>query len=253
MVSGHQMRTPDATRTGPPMPDPRPTPLARSGRSSWLADLRRDFPYAIRSLRRSLDFSLLALFTLAIGIGANAAIFSVVNAVLLRPLPYVEPDALVRVFEALKDKPAWTGAVSVPNLRDWRDQSKTFEQFVAYQVTGGNLEGGSEPERLVSVLASANLFTTLRVPPIAGRTFAPDDDQPGHNSVVVLSEALWRRRFAGDPAAVGRSIQLDGRPRVIIGVMPARFVFLRAEPRSTFGSRTRPTNSSRCAATTRRP
>jgi predicted permease len=187
--------------------------------------LARDVPYAARTLRRTATVSLLAVVTLALGIGANAAIFSVVNAVLLRPLPYREPDRLVRVFETKKDDPTWTGSVAVPNLNDWREQSRTIEGFVAYEFSGRNLQRGADVQRVSAVTVSANAFAILGHPPLLGRGFAPGEDAEGRNQVVVLSEGLWRREFGADPAVVGRAISLDGVPHEVVGVMPADFGF----------------------------
>jgi putative ABC transport system permease protein len=194
-------------------------------RASWVSDLRRDIPYSVRALQRTPAFTLLCILTIAVGIGANAAIFSVVNEVLLRPLPYAEPDRLVRVWESLKDHADWTGSISVPNLRDWQAQSKTVQHFVAYQFTDRILDGGTEPERLMALEATANMFAALGIKPLAGRTFAANEDLPGQNRVVVLAENFWRRRFAGDRNIVGTSITLSGVPHVVVGVMPAAFAF----------------------------
>lgn len=199
--------------------------VGSGARSSWLTDLGRDIPYAIRALQRTPGFTVLCILTIAVGIGANAAIFSVVNKVLLRPLPYAEPDRLVRVWESLKDEPKWAGSVSVPNLRDWREQSKTLNHFVAYQFSDRILGDRGEPERLLAVEVSPAMFPALGVTPLLGRGFAPDEDESGKNNVVVLSENLWRRRFAADPALVGTRILLGGVAHTVVGIMPRTFAF----------------------------
>jgi putative ABC transport system permease protein len=184
----------------------------------------QDLRYALRTLRKNPGFTALVAFTLALGIGANAAIFSIFHTVLLRPLPYAEPDRLVRIFETFGTE-GWSGSVSVPNFRDWREQSRAFETLVAYQHGSRNLQGVTDPERLRSVEASGELFEMLGVPAMLGRVFQRGEDAPELADVAVLSEALWRRRFAADPAVVGKSLMLDGRSFTVLGVMPERFSF----------------------------
>jgi putative ABC transport system permease protein len=194
------------------------------GIGDWLDGLWRDVRYAFRSLRRSPGFVAVAVFCLALGIGANAAIFSVINAVLLRPLPFREPEQLVRLLEATRD--GFEGSVSVPNFRDWKAQSRSFERMTMYGVTSRNLQGaGGDPERIRAIEATADLFPLLGVVPMLGRTFGEGEDTPGRGAVAVVSEGMWRRRFGGEPAVVGQTIDLDGTPYTIIGVMPARFDF----------------------------
>jgi predicted permease len=194
-----------------------------SGGASWSDDLRRDVRFGLRSLGRSPGFAAVAILCLALGIGANAAIFSVVNAVLLRPLPYPEADHLVRVYESFPG--GMYGSVSVPNYRDWLAQSDGFEQLAAWRVGSRNLRGSGEAEHLRVVEATPNLFSMLRASSLLGRTFVPGQDEPGKAQVAVLSESLWRRRFGGDRSVLGRAIELDGSPHTVIGVMPASFAF----------------------------
>jgi len=186
----------------------------------------QDVRYAARMLAKSPAFSVVAVLTLALGIGANTAIFTVLNAVLLKPLPYAEPDRLVRTYELF---PLTTGlargSVSIPNFRDWQQQSQTFQSMTAFDVGSSTLQEGSNPERIPAVNATANLFTTLGVRPLLGRGFASDEDQPGKQDVVVLSHSLWRTRFSSDPEILGKAIQLDGKPRTVIGVTPKEFYF----------------------------
>src|SRR4051794_22623260 len=190
---------------------------------TWLDDLRRDVRFGLRSLRRSPGFTVVAMLCLALGIGANAALFSVLNAVMLRPLSFPQPDRLVRIWESIGER--GQGSVSVPNYRDWVAQSTGFEQLVAWLDGSRNLQGMGEAERITTVQATSNLFSTLRARPLLGRTFVPRQDEPGHGRVVVLSESLWRRRFGADRSILGRALQLDGAPYSVIGVMPASFVF----------------------------
>jgi predicted permease len=189
---------------------------------TWIEDLGRDVRFGLRSLRRSPAFTVVAILCLALGIGANAAIFSVLNAVLLRPLPYPEPERLVRIWEA---KENFTGTTSVPNYRDWVQQSTGFEQLTAWRRGSANLQGTGEPERIRSVEATPNLFAALGRSPILGRVFDPARDEPGKAQVAVISEGLWRTRFGADPGIVGRTLRVDGKQYEVIGVMPASFDF----------------------------
>jgi putative ABC transport system permease protein len=188
-----------------------------------LDDIGRDVRLGLRSLARSPAFSLVAVLCLALGIGANAALFSVLNAVLLRPLPYAEPDRLVRVYEKLGER--GQGSVSVPNFRDWAEQNTGFEQLAAYQVGSRNLQSTGDPERVLAVEATPSLFSLLGARPLLGRTFAAGTDEPGKAKVAVVSEELWRTRLGGEPSLIGRALRLDGIPHTVIGVMPASFDF----------------------------
>ncbi|HYO13734.1 MAG TPA: ABC transporter permease, partial [Thermoanaerobaculia bacterium] len=188
-----------------------------------LDEIGRDVRLGLRSLARSPGFSSVAVLCLALGIGANAALFSVLNAVLLRPLPYVEPDRLVRIYEKLGDR--GQGSVSVPNFRDWAEQNTGFEQIAAYLVGSRNLQSTGDPERIRAVEATPNLFSLLGARPLLGRAFDPGTDEPGKGKVAVVSEGLWRTRLGGEPSLIGRTIRLDGIPHTVIGVMPAAFDF----------------------------
>jgi putative ABC transport system permease protein len=191
---------------------------------TWLDDLRRDFRFGLRSLRRSPGFTVVAVLCLALGIGANAAIFSVLNAVLLRSLPYAQPDRLIRVYESWGEGRA-TGSVSLPNYNDWRAQNSGFEDLAAWLEGNRNLQGEGGTERIGSVEVTANLFNLLGTPALLGRAFAPGQDEPGKGQVAVISEGLWRRRFGAEPSLIGRSVRLDGLAYTVIGVMPAGFDF----------------------------
>ncbi len=186
----------------------------------------QDFRYAAYILRRTPGISLVAIFSLALGIGANTAIFSVVNTLLLRPLNYAEPDRLVRLWETfVHSRGQGEGSVSVPNLIDWREMNRTFEGIGAYSLSSIGLSSGDDPVLLRNARVTADMFGLLGVEPLHGRTFAPGEDQPGQDGVVVLSYALWQNRFAGDPSIVGQQVTLNGSPYVVVGVMPASFDF----------------------------
>lgn len=191
--------------------------------ATFLDDAARDVRFGLRSLLRSPAFTVVAVLCLALGIGANAALFSVLNAVLLRPLPFPEPDRVVRIYESFKD--GGQGSVSMPNFRDWVEQGTGFARLAAYEGRNLNLLGTSEPERVTAVLATPELFEVLKVRPLLGRTFIPGQDVPKQDKIVVISEGLWRSRFGADRALVGRQIQLDGASHTVIGVMPAAFQF----------------------------
>ena len=183
--------------------------------------LVRDVRYALRSLLREPLFTSLAVVALALGTGASTAIFIVVDSVLLRPLPYGEPERLVVALHGA----AATGPVSPADYLDYRGAARSFDAIGAAQAWAATLTGGDRPERIAGLQVSTSLFQVLGVSPIAGRTFVDDEDAPGRNRVVVLGNALWQRRFAADPRIVGRSISLDGEPYTVLGVMPPSFRF----------------------------
>ena len=188
---------------------------------TFLHELR----YDIRSLLKHPGFTLIAVITLALGIGANTAVFSVVNAVLLRPLPYNDPARLVTIWEQSPQRDMYEMPVSLANLRDWQAQNSTFEQIAAYTFAELNLTGAGEPAGLLTVRTSANLFSLVGGETIVGRSFLPDEDQQGANRVVVLSHALWRSRFGGDPQLVGRAVTLNNQSHTVVGVMRPGFQF----------------------------
>jgi putative ABC transport system permease protein len=197
---------------------------ARRG-GNMFADLMQDIRYAFRMLRKAPGFTAVAVLTLALGIGANTAIFSVVNAVLLRPLPYPDPDRLVRLYETNESHGWLHFSVSPPTYMDWQAQTKSFEGMSSLRNGTFNYTGGAEPERLLGARVNASFFDLLGVKPMTGRTFLTDDDPVGNAQVTVLSYGLWQRLFGGDPNIVGRSIILDGRPYNVIGVMPRGFQY----------------------------
>jgi putative ABC transport system permease protein len=181
--------------------------------------LTQDLRFALRTLRKSPAFSIAAIGTLALGIGATTVIFSIVSGVLLRPLPFADPNRLVQLTETSPRNDA--GPVIYPDLEVWRNQSTSFEAMVAYTSVSRNLQNVADPEQVATVAAERGLFHTLGVEPIAGRTFVADDPP----QVVVISEGFWKRHFGADPSAVGRKITFDGEGFTVIGVMPDRFQF----------------------------
>jgi len=192
---------------------------------NMLADLLQDVRYAFRIFRAAPGFTAVAILTLALGIGVNTAIFSAVNAVLLRPLPYPDPDRLVRLFET-NESHGWSHfSVSPPTFMDWRQQTQSFVGMASMRGATYNYTGGTEPERLTGARVNAQFFDLLGVRPLKGRTFVADDDPVGKAQVSVLSYGLWQRLFGGDPGIVGRAIYLDGRPYTVIGVMPRGFQY----------------------------
>jgi putative ABC transport system permease protein len=180
--------------------------------------LLQDLRYGARALARSPGFTAVAALTLALGIGANTAIFSVVHAVLLRPLPYREPDRLVLAWETRGPR---RGGVTAPDYVDWKAQNQVFETLAARDAITANLTGTQDPERVEGRRVTADYLPMLGVRPERGRLFTADEDRPGASHVVVLSHGLWERRFGADPALLGRSIRLDGEPYQVLGVMPA--------------------------------
>ena len=181
----------------------------------------RDARHAIRMLVHSPGFSLIALLTFALGIGANTAVFSVFNGVLLRPLPYPEPDRITMIWLDNRRLAISEDITSFPNYRDWRDQNSSYAQMAAFTDASFSLTGAGEPERLLGAQATANFFDVMGLKPVAGRLFDVANEKPGNDNVVVLSFGLWQRKFGGAADALGRTIVLNGRPHEIIGIMPA--------------------------------
>ncbi|HEY7113895.1 MAG TPA: ABC transporter permease [Thermoanaerobaculia bacterium] len=184
-----------------------------------------DFRHALRSLANAPGFAAVAIGTLALGIGFNTAVFSVVDAVLLRPLAYARPAELVRIFDRNPSKEIGRFSVSPRNFADWREQNATLSGMAAFSGDDATLLEGREPERLRAEEVSPALFPVLGVPPLLGRTFDPGDEKPGGASVAVLSWSLWQRRFGGDPAIVGRTLRFEDARRLVVGVMPRDFRF----------------------------
>ena len=186
-----------------------------------LATLHQDVRYAFRLLRRAPGFTAAAILTLALAIGANAAIFSAVEGVLISPLPYPEPDRLVRLFEEAPTTPHFPMAPA--DFRDYRAELQTFEGIAAYFRSDLQLGEAGRPELLRGMQVTAGFFAVLGTPPLLGREFAQDDELPGRGDGVILSHSLWARRFGGDPSVIGRSVTLSGRTFRVIGVLPAGF------------------------------
>jgi putative ABC transport system permease protein len=192
-----------------------------------LDQLLTDVRYALRMWRRSPGFVLVAIATLALGIGANSTIFSVVNATLLRPLAFPDADRLMTVWKAPIRDLTDTNIVSMPNYKEWRSRSTSFASLAIFDSAGRgyNLTGIAEPEQVSGVRVTASFFDVLGVSPLLGRTFRPEEEEPGSDRVVVLSHGLWIRNYGGDRTIIGRPIQIDGLPYTVIGVMPASFRF----------------------------
>ncbi|HEY0764864.1 MAG TPA: ABC transporter permease [Pyrinomonadaceae bacterium] len=201
------------------------SPVAGGGRTNLLADFLHDLRYAIRLQRKNPGFTIVAVIALALGIGANTAIFSVVNTVLLQPLPYKDPERLVMVWEEATKAGYPQDTPTAANYVDWRDQNQSFEGMAAIDETSFNLTGSGDPERLEGRRVSTSLFPLLGVEPQLGRVFSAAEDQPGSERVVLLSYALWQRRFGGDTGIVGKTLTLNGAGYTVVGVMPARFQF----------------------------
>ena len=193
-----------------------------------MGNLMHDLRYGLRVLRKSPGFAAVAVMVLALGIGANTAIFSVVNAVLLRPLPYRDPSRLMQVWHVPPPKqfPGMTMfSVSPANYLDWDHQNHVFQSMAIYGFRSFNITGSDRPQALQASVVSQDFYRTLGVRPLLGRTFTADEEQPGHNQVVILGYALWKSAFGGNPNIVGSSIHLDDQPYTVVGVMPPKFKF----------------------------
>src|SRR5215813_13405366 len=218
----------------------------------------QDLRYGARMLIKSPGFTLVAIVTLALGIGANTTIFSVINSLLLKPIPFPEADRLVLVWESQANDPKNRNIVSAPNYWDWRRYSDVFENVAIFDSGGKgyDLSGEGEPERVSGLRVSAGFFDTLGVKPRLGRTFLLEEEQPGRHQVVVISDGLWRSRYNSDPAIVGKTIKVDSENHTVIGVMPPEFEFqfrspihqLWAPVAYTQGDRDRGSNSFICLA-----
>ncbi len=185
--------------------------------------LRQDVHYAARTLARAKGFTLTAVLVMALGVGATTAAFSVTDHVLLKPLPFAEPDRLVRLWESPPNYSQME--LSPPNYRDWKEMSRSFETMGAYTFRAANLAGEGEPQRLELALVTWELFPVLGVQPALGRSFTAEDDRDGAPGTIVLSHGLWQSQFGGDSGVLGRKVLLDGEPHTIIGVMPGDFYF----------------------------
>jgi predicted permease len=240
-----EMRVRELIEQGTPPNDARAAALARFGdvdhiteacrdigrkrnedmrRAEWLTELRHDLRYAVRGLRSSPGFTIVALLTLAMGIGASTTIFSVANAVLLRPFPYHEPERIVRLYETSPTTEKF--GVSEPDYLDWRQRVRGLSQLAAFTELKVSLLGNGDPEELSAMAATPSLFPLLGVRPLLGRAFGEEEAKPDVPArVVLLSNAIWQTRFGADPQVVGRTVNLSGTSYEVIGVMPPEFVF----------------------------
>lgn len=199
-------------------------------REAWgwvpLERLLHDVRYAFRQIARNPSFAAVTVFTLALGIGSTTAIFSIFNATLLRPLSFQDPDRLALLYASVPAVGyAGPGSVTDPDFAEWQKQNQVFDQVAAFRGTTSNLTGSGDPERLTGATATASLFSVLGVQPELGRAFSANEQSAGHENVALISHKLWARRFASSPDIVGKTIQLDGTPIAVLGVMPAQFEF----------------------------
>ena len=190
-----------------------------------IEDLFEDAAYAVRSLARTPGFTAAAILTLALGIGATTAVYSLVHSVWLRPLPYRDPARLVRIWETNPPLGIHTFSASLPNYVSWCERSRSFESLAAFRGGSANLSGGGEPVRVASLSVTAGFLDTLGIRPIRGRGFAAGEDLPGRGQVVLVSDRLWRMRYGGDPSLVGSEIVVDGENRTVVGIVPLEIGF----------------------------
>jgi putative ABC transport system permease protein len=193
----------------------------------WFESLIQDIRYGLRMMRKDTGFTATAVLILGLGIGANSAIFSVVNAVLLRPLPYRNAYRLVQVWETNPRANRWGQWASYPDFLDWRDQNRVFEDIAAFRPWPLRVTGGDHAEMLTGLLVTHNLLSLLGVQPMLGRSFQKGEDEPGHSPIVILNYGFWQRRFGSDPDILGKTVTLDGQKHTVIGVLPPSFGFPR--------------------------
>jgi putative ABC transport system permease protein len=193
---------------------------------AFLETFFQDLRYGLRMLRKTPGFTLVAAVTLALGIGANAALFSVVYAVLLQPLPYKSADRLVLLYINYSPWNNPRGNLSMADFLDWRSQNRSLEEMAAFSGARFDLTGSGEPEQLIGAAVTANFFSALEVQPLLGRAFLAGEDSPGANPVAIISEKLWRSRFGASSAVLGQVINLNGKPATVVGVMPSTFRLL---------------------------
>jgi len=194
-----------------------------------MSTLIHDLRYGVRIFWKHPSFTLVAVITLALGIGANTAIFSLVNSILLQPLPFRDPDRLVRMLQSSPKLGLASWGVSQADYAAYREQNRSFESVAIYSATAANLTGAGEPERLPIATVTADFFKVFGVNPLLGRTFVEGEDTQGKNQICVISYAFWQRRFGGDPNVIGKTLSLNNTPTQIVGVMPAEFKFPRYE------------------------
>src|SRR5262245_55093135 len=187
--------------------------------------LLQDTRYALRSLLKDRAVSAIVVACLALGIGINATLFSVVDGVLIQPLPFAAPERLVRLNETFERRNIRRAGVSYPDLRNWKDAATSFETIGAMTAPSLASADSGEPQRLLGAAISWDMFPMLGVPPALGRLFGPQDDRPGAEPVVILSDDIWQRRYQGDRSIIGRRVSVDGKPHTVVGVMPPKFAF----------------------------
>src|SRR6185503_16171052 len=187
--------------------------------------LLQDMRYGLRMLLSRPAFTAVALLALALGIGANTAMFSVLNSVLLRPLPYRDPGRLVMIWHEYAQMNLPKATLSVPSYLEYRDHVQGFESVAAATNWSANLTGSGDPERVQGARVTGNFLATIGVPPLLGRDFLKEEDAPGGERVVILSHGLWQRRFGGDRGILGKTLELNGESHTVVGVMPPGFMF----------------------------
>src|ERR1700683_2807225 len=196
-------------------------------RGVTMGTLWTDLRYSLRTLRKSPGFTAVVILTLALGIGANTTIFSVIDAVFLKPLPFPDPDRLVMVWQHNMRDPDDHNTISLPNYLDWKQQNHVFQNMAIFDSAwkSYSFSGERNPEQVYRVRVSASFFDVLRVQPILGRTFVPEEEIAGRDREVVLSYGLWQRRYGGDPDIIGKAVRIDGDNYTVVGVMPREFQF----------------------------
>ena len=188
-----------------------------------MAGVWQDIKWGFRSLAKSPFFTLIVVLTIALGTGANSAIFSIVNGVLLRPLPFPEADRVVMLWETEKGQEGKKVPVAPADYFDWREQAETFESMAGFHPWSASLTGQEEPERISGAAVAAEFFEVLQIQPALGRFFTPEEDRPGAEPVVVLSHGIWQRRFGGDESILESQVLLDAKSYAVVGIMPAGF------------------------------
>ncbi|HKQ18814.1 MAG TPA: ABC transporter permease, partial [Candidatus Eisenbacteria bacterium] len=196
---------------------------------TWLEQLGQDVRYGWRVLLRDRGFTVITILILALGIGASTALFAAINGVLLRPLPYRQPDRLVAAWESNPNKLGARAGTSASAFTAWAERSRTFDGFAAYRPWGFDLTGAANPERVQGARVSGNLFSLLGAPPLLGRALVPEDGLPGRPKVTLLSEEFWQRRFGADAGILGASLVLNGDSYTVVGVLPRGFTLPKAE------------------------
>jgi len=195
----------------------------------WIESVWSDFRYALRTLRRIPIFTSVATITLALGIGATTAMFTLVNSILLRPLPYPNADRLVRVIGSYPEKGLDTWGTSMQQIALYRDRATDFEAFTAFRGGSVTIRTDREPQRIPVMRVTSEFFKVIGVGPAIGRAFTADEDKPRQNNVLVLSYGAWQTRFGGKASVIGSTLEVDGQPMRVIGVMPRNFSFPRPD------------------------